>query len=81
VYSQGRRYRALNPWAEKDAALLMAVNRSEFVLTGFPIAIQGTSEERFFENNALVVFGRGNKWVLSFHIRSIVKIAVAVIFT
>jgi hypothetical protein len=35
VYTQGRRYRALNPWAEKDAALLMGVNRGEFVLTGF----------------------------------------------
>jgi len=32
---KGRRYRALNPWSQKDARLLSAVNRGEFVLNGF----------------------------------------------
>lgn len=32
---QGRRVRALRPWAEPDTALLQAINRGEFVLTGF----------------------------------------------
>lgn len=31
----GRRVRALRPWAEPDTALLHAINRGEFVLTGF----------------------------------------------
>jgi hypothetical protein len=31
----GRRYRALNPLGEADAALLAAVNRGEYVLNGF----------------------------------------------
>ncbi len=31
----GRRVRALRPWAEPDTALLTAVSRGEFVLTGF----------------------------------------------
>lgn len=35
VYQEGRRYRALNPWAEADAALLAAINRGEFALNGF----------------------------------------------
>ncbi len=31
----GRRLRALRPWAEPDTALLTAVSRGEFILTGF----------------------------------------------
>jgi hypothetical protein len=33
--SQGRRFRAINPWSPQDAALLQAVNRGEFALNGF----------------------------------------------
>ena len=32
---KGRRVRALQPWSEPDASLLRAVNRGEFVLSGF----------------------------------------------
>jgi len=32
---QGRRFRALNPWAKQDALLLELVNRGEFALDGF----------------------------------------------
>jgi len=32
---KGQRYRALNPWAQKDARVLTAVNRGEFALNGF----------------------------------------------
>jgi hypothetical protein len=35
VHWQGQRARALNPLADKDAALLTAVNRGEFTLNGF----------------------------------------------
>jgi hypothetical protein len=35
VYQEGRRYRALNPWAKTDAVLLAAINRGEFALNGF----------------------------------------------
>lgn len=35
IKRQGRRYRALNPLAAADAALLAAVHRGEFVLQGF----------------------------------------------
>ncbi len=35
VRQQGRRYRALNPFAESDAQLLSIVNRGEFALNGF----------------------------------------------
>jgi hypothetical protein len=35
IYQQGRRYRALNPWSARDAALLGAVNRGEYALNGF----------------------------------------------
>src|SRR6266496_4722052 len=35
VSKQGHRYRALNPWAQKDGRLLAAINRGEFVLNGF----------------------------------------------
>lgn len=31
---QGRRYRALNPWSEKDGALLEAINRGEWAVRG-----------------------------------------------
>jgi hypothetical protein len=31
----GQRYRALNPWAKEDAALLTVINRGEFALQGF----------------------------------------------
>jgi hypothetical protein len=31
----GRRVRALRPWSDVDAALLCAINRGEFVTTGF----------------------------------------------
>ena len=34
VVKDGRRHRALNPWHEKDAALLAAVNRGEYALNG-----------------------------------------------
>jgi hypothetical protein len=34
VVREGRRHRALNPWSEKDAALLMAVNRGEYAING-----------------------------------------------
>jgi hypothetical protein len=34
VVRDGRRYRALNPWSEKDAALLQAVSRGEYVING-----------------------------------------------
>jgi hypothetical protein len=35
VRQQGRRHRALNPFAEADAQLLATVNRGEFALNGF----------------------------------------------
>lgn len=35
VRKEGQRYRALNPWADKDALILEAVNRGEFVINGF----------------------------------------------
>jgi hypothetical protein len=35
LYSKGRRYRALNPWAARDATVLAAINRGEFTLNGF----------------------------------------------
>lgn len=35
VVKNARRYRALNPWAEADAALLEAVARGEWTLSGF----------------------------------------------
>jgi hypothetical protein len=31
---KGKRYRALNPWTAEDGALLEAVNRGEFALSG-----------------------------------------------
>ena len=34
VTVDGQRYRALNPWAKEDAAVLAAVSRGEFVLSG-----------------------------------------------
>ena len=34
VVQDGRRYRALNPWSEKDAALLQAVSRGEYAING-----------------------------------------------
>ena len=34
VVKSGRRYRALNPWSEKDAALLAAVSRGEYTING-----------------------------------------------
>ena len=34
VVRDGRRHRALNPWSEKDAALLAAVSRGEYTLNG-----------------------------------------------
>ena len=30
----GRRHRAINPWCEKDAALLQAVSRGEYAING-----------------------------------------------
>jgi hypothetical protein len=30
----GRRHRALNPWSEKDAALLGAISRGEYAING-----------------------------------------------
>ena len=35
VVKNGRRYRALNPWAPDDAALLQVVARGAWVLNGF----------------------------------------------
>jgi hypothetical protein len=35
VHKDGQSYRALNPWADKDARLLESVNRGEFVINGF----------------------------------------------
>jgi hypothetical protein len=35
VVKNGRRYRALNPWAPDDAALLQVVGRGEWTLNGF----------------------------------------------
>jgi hypothetical protein len=35
VQEKQRRYRGLNPWAEPDAALLKAINRGEWTLSGF----------------------------------------------
>jgi len=35
VFDDRRRYRALNPWAPNDAALLEAISRGEFTLHGF----------------------------------------------
>jgi hypothetical protein len=35
VRKEGQNYRALNPWADKDAVILQAVNRGEFVINGF----------------------------------------------
>ena len=34
VVQDGRRHRALNPWTEKDAALLSAVSRGEYTING-----------------------------------------------
>jgi hypothetical protein len=34
VVKAGRRHRALNPWSEKDAALLQAVSRGEYTING-----------------------------------------------
>jgi hypothetical protein len=34
VVRKGRRQRALNPWSEKDAALLAAVSRGEYTING-----------------------------------------------
>jgi hypothetical protein len=34
VVRNGRRHRALNPWSEKDAALLPAISRGEYVING-----------------------------------------------
>ena len=34
VVRDGRRHRALNPWSEKDAALLAAVSRGEYTING-----------------------------------------------
>jgi len=34
VVKDGRRHRALNPWSEKDAALLAAVSRGEYAING-----------------------------------------------
>ena len=34
VVRDGRRHRALNPWSEKDAALLTAVSRGEYTING-----------------------------------------------
>ena len=34
VVQEGRRHRALNPWSEKDAALLQAVSRGEYTING-----------------------------------------------
>jgi hypothetical protein len=34
VIKDGRRHRALNPWAEKDAALLLAISRGEYTING-----------------------------------------------
>ena len=34
VIKDGRRHRALNPWSEKDAALLEAVSRGEYTING-----------------------------------------------
>ena len=34
VVRDGRRHRALNPWSEKDAALLQAVSRGEYTING-----------------------------------------------
>ena len=34
VVREGRRHRALNPWSEKDAALLGAVSRGEYAING-----------------------------------------------
>jgi len=35
VRHDGKRFRALNPWAPRDAALLQAINRGEFKINGF----------------------------------------------
>jgi hypothetical protein len=35
IRKQGRRYRALNPWSAKDAALLEVIARGEWVISGF----------------------------------------------
>jgi hypothetical protein len=34
LVKDGRRYRALNPWSQKDAALLQAVSRGEYMING-----------------------------------------------
>jgi hypothetical protein len=34
VVRDGRRHRALNPWSEKDAALLQAISRGEYAING-----------------------------------------------
>jgi hypothetical protein len=34
IVRDGRRHRALNPWSEKDAALLQAVSRGEYAING-----------------------------------------------
>jgi hypothetical protein len=34
VVKEGRRHRALNPWSEKDAALLTAISRGEYAING-----------------------------------------------
>ena len=35
VRKEGQSYRAINPWADKDAMILEAVNRGEFAINGF----------------------------------------------
>ena len=35
IHKDGRRYRALNPWAEEDSALLEFINRGEWTVSGF----------------------------------------------
>lgn len=35
VQEEGRRFRALNPWSEPDAALLQFINRGEWTVSGF----------------------------------------------
>jgi hypothetical protein len=34
VFIKGKRYRALNPWSEKDGTLLEAISRGEFTING-----------------------------------------------
>ena len=35
IRKQGRRYRALNPWSDKDATLLEVIARGEWMISGF----------------------------------------------